>query len=73
MAILKSNQAVNSKFFERASDVFRKMAGRTPNSNQAEAYRSGMQKFGSAIANQDYEATSSIMKELIQRGKELGK
>jgi len=73
MAILKSNQAINSKFFETASDVFRKMAGRKPSAGQADAYRAGLQKFGSAIANQDYDATNSMMKQLVERGKELGK
>lgn len=73
MAMLKSNQAVNPDFFKRASDVFRRMATRTPSPGTAEAYKSGLQKFGSAIASGDYEGTKSIMEQLLKRGKELGK
>lgn len=73
MAILKSNQAINSDFFQRASDTFRRMAGRTPSPGTAQAYKSGLQKFGSAIAEQDYDKTKSIMEQLVKRGRELGK
>lgn len=73
MATLKANQAINSDFFKRASETFRRMASRTPSPGTAAAYKSGMQKFGSAIAAGDYEGTKSMMEQMLKRGKELGK
>lgn len=73
MAMIKSNEAINPDFFKRASETFRRMAGRTPSPGTAAAYKSGLQKFGSAIAAEDYEGTKSMMEQMLKRGKELGR